>query len=112
MWDQLTPADIERAKARVAATRRETLARHTEELKRLELEEAEIETIEHLIATFSKRYMSVPSDSGAAVAVENGRPTEANQPAAETQRDGAARPQIQQEVSPNLASPVRRFLRG
>ncbi len=44
MWEQLTPADIERAKTRAAALRSETLAKHAEELRKLEVEEAEINT--------------------------------------------------------------------
>jgi DNA invertase Pin-like site-specific DNA recombinase len=36
MWEQLTPADIERAKQRLTAQRTETLSRHVEELKALD----------------------------------------------------------------------------
>ena len=43
MWDRLTPADIERAKAQAAALREETLNRHAEELRALDADEAEIE---------------------------------------------------------------------
>jgi hypothetical protein len=44
MWDQLTPMDLQRARDRLAALRTVTLNRHVEEVKRLDIEQAEIET--------------------------------------------------------------------
>ena len=47
MWEQLTPADIERAKAQAATLRRETLNRHAEELRSLDADDAEIENLKN-----------------------------------------------------------------
>src|SRR5947209_20210147 len=63
MWEQLTPADIERAKIRAAALRSETLAKHAEELRVLDVDEAEIDTLERLLASFSEKYMTVPNSA-------------------------------------------------
>ena len=58
MWEQLTPADIERAKQRLAAQRTETLSRHAEELKALDADQAEIETFERLVVEFVNKHQS------------------------------------------------------
>ncbi|HJX22060.1 MAG TPA: hypothetical protein VJ454_13780, partial [Steroidobacteraceae bacterium] len=58
MWEQLTPADIERAKQRLAAQRTETLSRHAEELKALDADRAEMETFERLVAAFVNKHLS------------------------------------------------------
>src|ERR1700737_230310 len=72
MWDQLTPADIQRARDRLAALRAVTLNRHAEETKRLDIEQDEIEAFERLAAAFAQRY----SNSAAA-----SQPTTEGQPA-------------------------------
>lgn len=56
MWDKLTPADLERAKRGLATRRSEILARHAEELKALETEQAEIDGIENAIAAFTQKF--------------------------------------------------------
>ena len=58
MWEQLTPADIERVKQRLATERIETLSRHAEEIKRLDFEQAEIEAFERLAEAFAQRHMN------------------------------------------------------
>src|SRR5437764_1059602 len=45
MWDQLTPNDIERVKAELGTRRTEMLARHAEELKELDAEQSQLETL-------------------------------------------------------------------
>ena len=117
MWQQLTPADIERAKTRAAALRSETLAKHAEELRKLEVEEAEIDTLERLLASFSEKYMMAPNSASGP----------ATEPTVEFIADKAAgagassggeqdvvppRLRVEQQVSPNFALPVRRLLRG
>ena len=57
MWEQLTPADIQRVKQRLAAQRIATLTRHMEELKSLDGDRAEIETFERLVAAFAKKHL-------------------------------------------------------
>jgi len=56
MWDQLTPADIQRARDRLTALRTVTLSRHAEEIKRLDIEQAELEAFERLATAFAQRY--------------------------------------------------------
>jgi len=58
MWEQLTPTDIQRARERLAALRTVTLNRHAEEIKRLDLEQSEIEAFERLAESFAQRYMN------------------------------------------------------
>lgn len=55
VWDQLTPADIQRALAAIGDRRTEMLARHAEELKSLETEQAELEGLEKAIDAFVRR---------------------------------------------------------
>ena len=55
VWDQLTPSDIERAQAALGTRREEMLARHAEELKALEVEQAELEGLERAINAFVQR---------------------------------------------------------
>jgi hypothetical protein len=64
VWDRLTTADIERAKRGLAGRRFEMLARHAEELKALEAEQAEIDTVERAIDAFARKFKTV---SGAEV---------------------------------------------
>lgn len=56
VWDKLTAADLERVKSGVATRRAEMLARHAEELKALESEQAEIDAIEKAIAVFTQKF--------------------------------------------------------
>src|SRR6202023_811581 len=46
VWDQLKPSDIERVKAELGTRRAEMLARHAEELKELDAEQGQLETLE------------------------------------------------------------------
>src|SRR5207248_1559038 len=55
-WDRLTPEDIERVKRTLATRRADALARHAEELTRLDAEQAEIEAIELAINSFARKY--------------------------------------------------------
>jgi len=56
MWDKLTAADFERIKRGLATRRSEILARHAEELRALETEQSEIDTIEQAIAAFAQKF--------------------------------------------------------
>jgi hypothetical protein len=60
MWDQVTPADIERAKAAWAAMRDKILARHQEEIKILEMDGNLLRSLETGLAAFHQRFMSPP----------------------------------------------------
>ena len=56
MWEKLTNADVERVKRGLTARRSEMLARHAEELKALDDEQSEIDTIEQAIAAFAEKF--------------------------------------------------------
>ena len=64
MWDQLSAGDIERAKRELGVRRAEMLARHAEELKALEAEQGQIDTLEQAIASFLQKFNA---DAAAAV---------------------------------------------
>ena len=55
-WDQLTPSDIERAKHDIGVRRAEMLARHAEELKTLEADQAQLDVLEQAIDAFAKKF--------------------------------------------------------
>jgi hypothetical protein len=55
VWDQLTPGDLERAKNELVTRRAETLARHAEELRGLEAEQNQLETLEQAIEMFLQK---------------------------------------------------------
>ena len=121
MWEQLTPADIERVRHRMIAQRGESLKRHAEELKALDAEQAEIAAFERLVAAFAKKHLSSAAQSSgsamttekeapAVVAIDNG----AGDPLAleETREDASSPLQvIHQQPSPNFAigPRLRRF---
>lgn len=70
VWNQVTPADIERLKQELVVRRAEMLARHAEELKTLEGDQAEIDAFEQAIDAFARKF----NISGAAVLqLEEGR---------------------------------------
>lgn len=56
VWDKLTATDLERVKSGVATRRAEMLARHAEELKALQSEQAEIDAVEKAIAVFTQKF--------------------------------------------------------
>lgn len=58
MWDQLKPADIQRAKQKLVELRSITLKKHEEELKQLDADEAEIETLAQLAETITAKYLN------------------------------------------------------
>jgi hypothetical protein len=56
VWDQLSRADIERLKHELGTRRDEILARHAEELKDLEADQAEIDAFEQAIDAFARKF--------------------------------------------------------
>ncbi len=63
MWDQLKPSDIERAKSELGDRRAEMLARHAEELKGLDVDQSQLETLERAIASFLQKFNASSPDS-------------------------------------------------
>lgn len=62
MWKQLTPADVEQARRQLTRQRAETLARHAEELKSLDTENAEVAALEQAINVFVRKYSGTGAD--------------------------------------------------
>jgi hypothetical protein len=56
VWDQLTPGDIENAKTELASRQAEMLARHAEELKSLETDQAQLDTLAEAIELFARKF--------------------------------------------------------
>jgi hypothetical protein len=72
VWDQLTPGDIERAKTELGTRRAEMLARHAEELKALDADQAQLDTLVEAVAAFVRKF-SPPSAGGAVVQLDEQR---------------------------------------
>ncbi len=72
VWDQLTPGDIERAKNELSARRAEMLARHAEELRGLDAEQSQLESLEQAIDSFLQRFKR-PSAGDGVVALDQQR---------------------------------------
>jgi hypothetical protein len=115
MWEQLTPADIQRVKQRLAAQRIETLTRHMEDLKSLDGDRTEIETFERLVAAFAQKHLipttAQPSPSTAfeeqPMSVEAG-----SHPTHDASQDGHSPIQVVHQPPQNFGVPLRRFVRG
>ena len=120
MWEQLTPADIQRVKHRMAALRGATLKRHAEELKALDADQDEITIFEQLVSAFATKHLSSAESSSLSsepVSATEEEPTVAvvidnhssEPPALEEMRQDAPSPLqvIHQRPSPNFAIPPR-----
>jgi hypothetical protein len=57
-WAQITPADLNRAKADLNNRWVETLARHAAELKVLAADESDIDNVERAIEVFTRKFLS------------------------------------------------------
>jgi hypothetical protein len=56
VWDQLTRADVERVKRELGVRRAELLSRHAEELRALDAQQTEIDTLEQTIDAFARKF--------------------------------------------------------
>jgi hypothetical protein len=92
MWDRVTSADIEEARASLEAKRAETLSRHAEEIKGLDAQLQDIETFERVVDAFFEEYMS-PETAPAMLPTDSAEPQPNAPPLAL---------QIQQQVSPPM----------
>jgi hypothetical protein len=72
VWDQLTPSDLDRARDELGLRRAEMLARHAEELKGLDADQAQLETLEQAIASFARKF-NLPSAEGDVVKLDKER---------------------------------------
>ena len=91
MWDNLTPADLDRARHELALERGAMLRRHAAELKELDARFDEVEQFNRLIGAFTEKYLK------------------ANTPT-ETQEEPAPVLQVEQRISPNFGNPIRRLV--
>ena len=115
MWEQITRADMDRAKHRIAIQRRVMLKKHAEQLQALEAEGSEIEALERMVAAFATKHLASSSagvDNSRSVAkieaaVESSEPPEREQPP-----EQVAPPQIevQYQASPDSVMPFRKVL--
>ena len=108
MWDQIKRTDVELAKQQLAERRNMTLQRHVEELKQLDADEIEIETLGRLVEGFTEKYLN-----GRTRTAEE--PTPAIQDAAASRIEQEEAPpailEVSQNVSPNFGGPLRRLVR-
>ena len=113
MWEQLTPADIQRVKQRLAAQRIETLTRHMEEIRSLDEDQAETEKFERLVAAFATKHMIAPTVRPSTSTATEDRPAEAVERSEPSLPNGAQDGQIQVVLpSQNFGVPLRRLVRG
>lgn len=92
MWEQITKADLERAKTQLSLKRAETLRRHAEEIAELDAQLQDIERFDGIVAAFFEEHMSP------------------EEPAAVSNKQSSSPPvnlQIRQHVAPSFATPPR-----
>ena len=102
MWEQITKADIQRARTELALKRAETLRRHAEEIAGLDAQRQDIERFEGVVAAFFDEYMTAENAS----AVEEDKPPRAVAPGEQSNAPPVGL-QIRHQVSPNFATPPR-----
>jgi hypothetical protein len=56
VWDQLTPGDIQNAKNELAARRAEMLARHEAELKAIDADQGQLDSLAEAIELFARKF--------------------------------------------------------
>ena len=64
-WSRLTPRDLRQAKQRLDRQQAEILARHADELARLNADEAKLELLEQAITAFAQRFAKDSAAGGA-----------------------------------------------
>jgi hypothetical protein len=110
MWDEIKRTDVELARKKLGELRSVTLQRHAEELKQLDADEAEIDTLVRLANTIAEKYLNgdTHTDEGstAASAIH-----EATAPMIKQEKSSPAILEGSQNVSPNFGSPLRRLVR-
>ena len=102
MWEQITKADIERARTQLSLKRAETLRRHAEEIAGLDAQRQDIERFEGIVAAFFDEYMS----AGNASVVEEDKPPRSATPSEQSNAPPVDL-QIRHQVSANFATPPR-----
>ena len=110
MWDELKRTDVELARQKIAELRSITLRRHEDEIKELDTDEAEIDMLARLAEAITEKYLNGRTHSdepidASIVADEDMHPEAPPEPMPPPNLD------INQNVSPNFGSPLRRLVR-
>ncbi len=71
-WDRLARRDLERARSEIGRRRVEMRARHAQELRELDADQTELETLERAIAAFAQKF-NLSSGNGAVVKLDEER---------------------------------------
>ena len=56
MWHNVTRADFDQAQEQLKLRREETLRRHAEEISVMDAEQAEVETLDRMVAEFARKF--------------------------------------------------------
>ena len=91
MWENLTPADLDRVKHELARERTAMLIRHAAEVQQLDGRYDEVEKLNQLISAFAEKYgkTHMPPE-----------PRDEASPALH----------VEQQISPNSGTPLRRLV--
>jgi hypothetical protein len=108
MWDQIKRTDVELAKQQLAERRNMTLQRHVEEIKQLDADEIEIDSLGRLVEGFANKYLNSGTQTDEQP-IAGGAVQEVAR--AESQQEAPPNLEGRQDVSPNFGSPLRRFVR-
>jgi len=90
MWENLTPADLDRVRHELARERTAMLSRHNAEVQELDARYDEVEKLNQLISAFAEKYgKTMPPE----------------------RRDEASPPlHVEQQISPISGTPLRRLV--
>ena len=110
MWDEIKRTDVELARKKLGELRSVTLQRHAEELKQLDADEAEIDTLARLANTIAEKYLNgdAHTDEGPTPA---GAIHKATAPLIKQEESSPAILEVSQNVSPNFGGPLRKLVR-
>jgi hypothetical protein len=76
MWNNITPADFEEAREELQLRREETLRKHAAEISVLDAEQADVETLDRMVAEFAQKFkIAAILPSGASGAEEQATPS-------------------------------------
>jgi hypothetical protein len=91
MWDNLTPADLDRVRHELALERGALLHRHAAELKELDARYDQFEKLNQLIGRFTEKYLKtgIPLGPG---------------------DEGSTTLHGEQQITPNFGNPIRRLV--
>jgi hypothetical protein len=105
MWEQFTPADIERVRHLLAAERADIMSRHEEDLNRLDIDQTEVEQFARVVAAFAKKHLASATENAGAAVESSMHPTDSI-PQAQV-----LAPRLEQELSRNFGGPLRKTVR-